>query len=143
MNCRKTAFTLVEILIVVTILGILAAIVVPQYVSAEEDAKLSNLMSNLQSIRAQLELYKLQHDLTAHNNSYPTNINPQLTRKTRANGIIHPSGSYGPYLTIFPPNPFVDDPVKAVKTDSAAGSGWSYTPKTGVIVPNTAGHGGL
>jgi general secretion pathway protein G len=142
-NCRKTAFTLVEILIVVTILAILAAIVVPQYMSAEEDAKLSNLMSNLKSIRSQLELYKLQHDLTMYNSHYPTNINKQLINKTDADGTVKASGLYGPYLTIFPPNPFVDDPVKAIKTNGAAGSGWSYNPMTGVIVPNTAGHGGL
>ena len=44
-NCNKTAFTLVEILIVVTILAILAAVVVPHYISAEEESKLSNLMT--------------------------------------------------------------------------------------------------
>ena len=143
MNCRKTAFKLVEILIVVTILAILAAVVVPQYMSAEEDSKLSNLMSNLQSIRTQLELYKMTHNRTFFGSNYPTNINTQLTNKTKASGAIHASGEYSPYLTIFPANPFVDDPVNAVKTRGGAGEGWSYNPATGVIVPNTAGHGGL
>ena len=36
---KKTGFTLVEILIVVIILGILAAIVIPQFTSASESAK--------------------------------------------------------------------------------------------------------
>ena len=143
MNCNKPAFTLVEILIVVTILAILAAIVVPHFVSAEEESKLTNLMSNLQSIRTQLELYKMTHDRTFFGSSYPTNINTQLTNKTKASGAINASGAYGPYLHIFPANPFIDDPVKAVKTSGGAGEGWSYNPATGVIVPNTAGHGGL
>src|SRR5262249_3312377 len=60
-------FTLVEILIVVVILGILAAIVIPQFTSASESAKGSNLLSQLQTIRSQLELYQVQH-----NGSYPT-----------------------------------------------------------------------
>ena len=58
---RKSGFTLVEILIVVIILGILAAIVIPQFTSASQDARKSNMTSQLQSLRAQVELYKLQH----------------------------------------------------------------------------------
>ena len=60
-------FTLVEILIVVIILGILAAIVIPQFTNASEDARKSSLTSQLQTIRSQVELYKLQH-----RDRYPT-----------------------------------------------------------------------
>ena len=48
-------FTLVEILIVVVILGILAAIVIPQFTNASETAKASSLAAQLQTIRSQLE----------------------------------------------------------------------------------------
>ncbi|MCC7406490.1 MAG: prepilin-type N-terminal cleavage/methylation domain-containing protein, partial [Phycisphaeraceae bacterium] len=41
---RKSGFTLIEILIVVVILGILAAIVIPQFTNASETAKGSNLV---------------------------------------------------------------------------------------------------
>ena len=58
---RKGGFTLVEILIVVIILGILAAIVIPQFTSASQDARKNSLTSQLQTIRSQIELYKLQH----------------------------------------------------------------------------------
>src|SRR5204862_2599192 len=58
---RKTGFTLVEILIVVIILGILAAIVIPQFTSASQDARKNSLVSQLQTIKAQLELSRLQH----------------------------------------------------------------------------------
>src|SRR5205085_7357056 len=58
---HKGGFTLVEILIVVIILGILAAIVIPQFTSASQDARKNSLTSQLQTIRSQLELYKLQH----------------------------------------------------------------------------------
>src|SRR5438045_4803945 len=60
----QRGFTLVEILIVVIILGILAAIVIPQFTNASTDAKKSNLTSQLQTLRSQIQLYKLQHNDT-------------------------------------------------------------------------------
>ena len=58
----KSGFTLVEILIVVVILGILAAIVIPQFTEASTDAKEARMLSDLQSVRSQIELYKIQHN---------------------------------------------------------------------------------
>src|ERR1017187_3807990 len=58
---KNKAFTLVEILIVVIILGILAAIVIPQFTEASNDARISALQSDLQTCRSQFELYKVQH----------------------------------------------------------------------------------
>src|SRR6202012_2734477 len=58
----KKGFTLIEILIVVIILGILAAIVIPQFSNASTSAKSSNLASQLQTLRSQIQLYKLQHN---------------------------------------------------------------------------------
>lgn len=50
-----------EILIVVVILGILAAIVVPQFTSATADSRKTSIKSQLQTLRRQIELYKLEH----------------------------------------------------------------------------------
>lgn len=58
----RNAFTLVEILIVVIILGILAAIVVPQFTSASEDAQISNTETQLSTIRNQIELYRVRNN---------------------------------------------------------------------------------
>jgi len=138
MYSSKRAFTLIETLIVVMIMVTLAAIVVPQFTNASGESKLSNLKSNLQSIRAQLELYKMHH-----NETYPTNLVAQMTQKTNTDGTINPAGIHGPYLIMFPANPFVDDTVEAVKTDGNAGEGWDYDSGTGIIIPNTAGHAGL
>ena len=57
----RRAFTLIEILIVVVILGILAAIVIPQFTDASQEASASNLVSQLQTIRSQIELYNVQN----------------------------------------------------------------------------------
>lgn len=54
-------FTLIEILIVVVILGILAAIVIPQFTSASEDAQDSSVQSQLQTVRSQIELFNVQN----------------------------------------------------------------------------------
>jgi type II secretion system protein G len=57
----KRAFTLIEILIVVVILGILAAIVIPQFTNASQDAQVSAVKSQLQTIRSQIELYRVKN----------------------------------------------------------------------------------
>ena len=57
-HSRNAGFTLVEILIVVVILGILSAIVIPQFTSASDTAKANAMTTQLQTIRSQLELYR-------------------------------------------------------------------------------------
>ena len=56
----KKGFTLVEILIVVVILGILAAIVIPQFTNASTEAKENSLKSSLQTLRSQISLYRVK-----------------------------------------------------------------------------------
>lgn len=58
-SCR--GFTLVELLIVVIILSILAAIVMPQFTSATEDAKLSTLDNSLANMRSIIDFFYQQH----------------------------------------------------------------------------------
>jgi len=138
MYTNKRGFTLVEVLWVIMFLGLLAAIVVPRFADATGDAKMSNLTKNLQQVRAQLQLYRLQH-----NNTYPTDIAAQLTSRTDEDGTIDPAGDFGPYLKFFPSNRFIDDPAKSDATGGAAGDGWSYNAATGVFLANSTGHGGL
>lgn len=60
-HLTNKGFTLVELLIVVIILAILAAIVVPQFASTTDDAKVSALDSTLSNVRAAIDLYYQQH----------------------------------------------------------------------------------
>ena len=53
-------FTLIEILIVVILLGILAAIVVPMFTDASDDTRVSTCVSNMATIRSQAELFRAQ-----------------------------------------------------------------------------------
>lgn len=60
----KRGFTLIEILIVVVILGILAAIVIPQFTDASQQASASTVKSTLQTLRSQVELYRVKNSGT-------------------------------------------------------------------------------
>jgi general secretion pathway protein G len=67
---QSRGFTLIEILIVVVILGILAAIVIPQFTNAAQDANESSARSQLQTMRSQIELYRVQNNGTAPANPW-------------------------------------------------------------------------
>ena len=58
---QRLGFTLIEILIVVVIIGILATMVVPKFADARREASVSSVRNQLQTLRAQVELYRAGH----------------------------------------------------------------------------------
>lgn len=117
-NRAKRGFTLVEILIVVVILGILAAIVIPQFSQASTDSKVSSIRSNLQSIRSAIALYKIQHDdvIPADGAALAT----ALTTKTMKDGTAAGVGDdgFGPYIQVaVPANPFTTGSTLAADSE--------------------------
>jgi general secretion pathway protein G len=139
-NSNRKGFTLVEILIVVIILGILAAIVIPQFTNASTDARKNSLTSQLQTVRSQLELYKLQH-----NDRLPTFAGAtadlqweQMTLKTDVNGSTNAATGvdFGPYLQQTPTNPLNSNSRVATGAVDATTSS-AFAALTGFYV-NTA-----
>ena len=57
----KKAFTLVELMIVVLILGALAAIAIPRIMGGSKSAKINACKTNVKSINSQIELYYINH----------------------------------------------------------------------------------
>ena len=114
----KKAFSLVELMIVVAVLGILAAFVVPQFQSHSTQAKESTAKSNLRILRSAIELYTTQHkDIPP---GYPNgNVTAQPSEQTLTEQLCwssnrsgqtsqQPAAGFelGPYIRSFPSNPF-------------------------------------
>lgn len=137
----RKAFTLVEILIVVVILGILAAIVIPQFTSASEEAQASSAASQLSTVRNQIELFRVRN-----NGTPPTAAN--LFDTSEVDLADPPAGGWvtlvnRDYLRVAPQNPRTGTSTVAagVQADSeafvAAGAdGWIYDEATGRIWMN-------
>jgi prepilin-type N-terminal cleavage/methylation domain-containing protein len=151
----KSGFTLVEMLIVVVIMGILAAIVVPQFSQSSDDARYASTVQNLQSLRGQIDLYRNQHANTFPGNTSATaddtTFRDQLTLPTNEAGVTGAFGSplfpFGPYIhTQLPANPFsgsrVVENVDTFPATAPGGSspGWVYERTSGRIRINKDGN---
>ena len=146
---RKSGFTLVEILIVIVVLGILAAIVVPQFSDASTDAKTSSLVSNLQTVRSQVQTYKIQHDGDLPG-AGTASVSDAMTKYTDIDGALTlvqapATGVYGPYLQAIPKNPFND--LATIDEDGTVGdnnAGWELNTTTGAFqADDSAAHAAL
>jgi len=156
----EQGFTLVELLIVVIILAILAAIVVPQFVASTDDAKVAALDSNLRNLRSAIALYNQQHgeypaangDGTNAANTEPAFIS-QLTTFTDEDGQSSATkvGAfiYGPYLTrsSMPPDPIMNVATVDVGnagtlplTSAVTTGGWKFDTVTGQFIANHSGY---
>ena len=126
---QHRGMTLIELLIVISIIAILAAIVIPNFSNASDTAKGSSLASQLSIVNKAMVLYK-----TDHNDNDPTEAqlvtNPWqvLTNSTDVDGLT--SGSdYGPYFKSAPMNSFQGSNVIATDNSGA----WQYDASTGKI----------
>jgi general secretion pathway protein G len=155
-------FTLIEILIVVVILGILAAIVIPQFSNASHVARENTLKDDLRYLRTQLAVYKAQHrdmspGFSVQSRTFNAQLmSDQLTGHTDADGKVGTDPRqypFGPYLQKVPPNPLTQSqsvypwpsgqplpktPGGVVTVDAQKSYGWIYRPDTLEIIPFSA-----
>jgi general secretion pathway protein G len=94
---HASAFTLVEMLLVMTIIGILAAIVIPKMVGRSEQARLTAVHADLSSIKTALDAFEVD------NGYYPKSLQDLLQQPNNAKNW------HGPYLDKFPQDPWYNN----------------------------------
>ncbi len=110
---KRRAFTLIELLIVVAIIGILAAIAVPNFLNAQIRAKTARSVADMRAIKLGLHQYRLD------NNAYPNYVGGVPGRLARLIRLTTPVA----YLSTIPTDPFRP---KELSTD--AGDVYPYWP---------------
>lgn len=154
----KKAFTLVEILIVVTILGILASVVLPVLQGQTSRANSVAAMNMLKTLRIQIEVYKFQHfeQVPGVVDGIPVSEEKlvlQFTKCTKTDGsvsaFVQKTGEYvcGPYVPAIAVNPFnskntikiVADETEFSAVADGVSSGWLYKIGTGEMRINSTG----
>ena len=98
---KQRGFTLIEIMIVVVIIGILGAIIVPTFMSRPDQARVTAAQTDLRSIGAALDLYRLD------NFQYPSTEQGLEALVTRPSGFPEPK-NYNPdgYIKALPTDPW-------------------------------------
>lgn len=85
---KRKAFTLVELLVIITILGILATVVIANYVTEIPKAKRNKAMTDMRMIMDALERYRLNHG------DYPTTAQGLQALVTKPSGELKNPDAY-------------------------------------------------
>lgn len=161
----RAGFTLVELLIVVIILAILAAIVIPQFSSATRDTQESALDANLAGLRNAIELYKVQHNTwpgavattggagctgtlgtgaAGSDLAFKESLTMYSNRQGQTCSNQEATYKFGPYIRKAMPIEPVSDKADVVVTSSggpvtptADTGGWAYDTVSGKIIVNS------
>jgi len=161
-------FTLVELMIVIIIIGVLAAIVIPQFSGASRQARENTLRDDLRFLRTQVQVYRVQHRGSppgypnGNVNGSPTEADfvDQMVKFTSEHGDPSTTASdvyrFGPYLSRVPSNPINDrttifvvdngqpmpDSTSLPMMNGSEEYGWIYKAQTQEWMANLAGDDG-
>lgn len=137
MHCvsRRSAFTLVELLIVIIVISVLAAVSVPRFSNSTLRSKEASLRVNLSLIRMAEDRAEADTGLTFEVETLD-DVNPPATGWER--GAMNtdwvkkpvPAGTWkGPYLSRIPNNPFTNTNTATGGVTSSLTVGWTHYSK--------------
>lgn len=97
---KQAGFTLIEVMVVVIILGILAAVVVPNIMSKPDEARVSKAKQDVRALEEALNRYKLD------NYDYPSTEQGLDALVNKPTGTPEPRRWKGPYVKKVPADPW-------------------------------------
>jgi prepilin-type N-terminal cleavage/methylation domain-containing protein len=130
-NHDRRGFTLIELVIIIVVLGIIAAVAIPKYVDMVTQAKISAAKGALGGLRSAISIYYANTALTTGTATWPP------IDSVRNVGTV--------MIQSIPKNPYQSDSnapdsiVTGVTKGTIVGTrgGWAYRASTGDIWPNT------
>ncbi len=130
-HTRQGGFTLIELVIIIVVLGILAAVAIPKYQDMSGEAKEAACRSALGALRSGITIFYANQAVQTGTATWPTLAELETPGVVMAQGI--------------PPNPYQsesnapDSIVTGVTKGTIVGTrgGWAYLASTGEIWANT------
>jgi prepilin-type N-terminal cleavage/methylation domain-containing protein len=110
-TAKKQGFTLVEIMIVVAIIGLLAAIAIPNFVKARTTSQMNACINNLRLIDASKQQWALEQKQQSSNTPVGSDLQPYLGRGNNGELPTCPIDPQNAFSTSYTPNVVGTPPV--------------------------------
>jgi len=115
---KKYGFTLVEIMIVVAIIGLLAAIAIPNFVRARTTSQQNACINNLRQLDGAKQQWALEFKANATTTPAITDIQPYLGRGSSGTAPTCPADSSSAFANSYSINPLTNAPTCLIVTNT-------------------------